>query len=219
MITPSSPFTLATWRREVSRLYAKVRDDSIHTPLVAWDSYRSKRDDLFKTHPESPLKPEIRRDFKQLEYYPYHQTWRTIGRVDQNVENETIQIDLGADGLVCLTRVGRVYFSIDHYQGELCVYWIEGYGGGIFIPFRDATNGKGTYGGGRYLYDTIKGADLGTGSDQIVLDFNYAYNPSCAYDDRWVCPLAPQENWLNLAVEAGEMKYVPSFSTPKESNK
>ncbi|MDX1605233.1 MAG: DUF1684 domain-containing protein [Candidatus Competibacterales bacterium] len=74
----------------------------------------------------------------------------------------------------------------------------------LFLPFLDATSGQGSYGGGRYLYDSIKGADLGAGADTLVLDFNYAYNPSCAYDPRWVCPLAPPENRLPFAVEAGE---------------
>ena len=86
----------------------------------------------------------------------------------------------------------------------LTLFWIDGYGGGLFLPFRDRTNGAETYGGGRYLYDTIKGADLGAGQDEIVLDFNFSYNPSCAYSPRWVCPLAPPENTLPFRVEAGE---------------
>ena len=87
---------------------------------------------------------------------------------------------------------------------RLAVYWLEGYGGGIWLPFTDATSGAETYGGGRYLYDTIKGADLGAGEREMVLDFNYAYNPSCAYDERWSCPLSPPENRLAFAVPAGE---------------
>ena len=80
-------------------------------------------------------------------------------------------------------------------------------GGGIFVPFRDATNGETTYGGGRYLLDTIKGADLGIGMDEIVLDFNFAYHPSCHYNDKYTCPLSPVENRLAMAVEAGEKAY------------
>jgi len=75
----------------------------------------------------------------------------------------------------------------------------------LFLPFRNATSGQKTYGGGRYLYDTIKGADLGIEAEEIGLDFNYDYNPSCAYNNtQWVCPLAPPENRLPFAVEAGE---------------
>ncbi|MDH5246403.1 MAG: DUF1684 domain-containing protein, partial [Betaproteobacteria bacterium] len=73
-----------------------------------------------------------------------------------------------------------------------------------WLPFSDATGGSETYGGGRYLYDTIKGADLGIDGSAIVLDFNFAYNPSCAYDARWSCPLSPSENRLPYAVPAGE---------------
>jgi hypothetical protein len=89
----------------------------------------------------------------------------------------------------------------------LTLYWVEGYGGGLFLPFKDLTNGGKTYGGGRYLYDTIKGADLGAGNGALVLDFNYAYNPSCAYNPRWICPLPPRENALYAAVEAGELAF------------
>ena len=94
----------------------------------------------------------------------------------------------------------------------MTVFRIVGYGGGLFLPFRDGTSGKQTYGGGRYLFDTIKNTDAGCveispGSRHVVLDFNYAYNPSCAYDHRWACPLAPRENWLPVPIEAGEKDY------------
>ena len=76
------------------------------------------------------------------------------------------------------------------------------------MPFRDATNGRDTYGGGRYLYDSIKGADLGATLEVISLDFNFAYNPSCAYNDQWACPLAPSENWLDVEIRAGEKAFL-----------
>ena len=75
---------------------------------------------------------------------------------------------------------------------------------GVFLPFADATRGSETYGGGRYLLDTVKGADLGEADGRLVLDFNFAYNPSCSYDPQWDCPLAPPPNWLRVPVEAGE---------------
>ncbi|MEE8544514.1 MAG: DUF1684 domain-containing protein, partial [Alphaproteobacteria bacterium] len=88
---------------------------------------------------------------------------------------------------------------------ELTLYWIGGYGGGVLLPFRDATSGETTFGGGRYLLDTLKGADLGLAdAGAALLDFNFAYNPSCAYAERWVCPLAPPANHLPTAVPAGE---------------
>ena len=88
---------------------------------------------------------------------------------------------------------------------ELTLYWIEGYGSGLFVPIADATNGSETYGGGRYLIDSIKGADPGLDADgRLIVDFNFAYNPSCSYSPAFVCPLAPAENRLAVSVKAGE---------------
>ena len=102
----------------------------------------------------------------------------------------------------------RRFGVVELEWGTLEVFWIDVYGGGVFIPFRDATSGSLTYGGGRYLLDTIKGADLGmTERGELVLDFNFAYHPSCHYDPRWSCPLAPRENWLTVPIEAGERAY------------
>jgi uncharacterized protein (DUF1684 family) len=98
----------------------------------------------------------------------------------------------------------RAHFTLRGEQLALELQWLESYGGGVFLSFRDATSGKGTYGGGRYLLDTVKGADLGEDEGRLVLDFNFAYNPSCSYDPSWVCPLAPPANRLPSAVEAGE---------------
>jgi uncharacterized protein (DUF1684 family) len=100
--------------------------------------------------------------------------------------------------------VGTVRFRVRDAEAALAVYWFDGYGGGLWLPFTDGTSGDTTYGGGRYLYDTIKGADLGAAAERFMLDFNFAYNPSCAYDERWSCPLAPSENRLPFAVTAGE---------------
>jgi len=89
-------------------------------------------------------------------------------------------------------------------SAALELFWLEAYGGGVFLPFADTTSGETTYGGGRYLLDTIKGADLGVDHGRLVLDFNFAYKPSCSYDPRWVCPLSPASNRVPLAVRAGE---------------
>lgn len=99
-----------------------------------------------------------------------------------------------------LKRIGRIDLPV----GKLELYWIDVYGGGVFLPFRDATSGSSSYAAGRYLLDTVKGADLGGSRDRLIVDFNYAYHPSCAYDPRWLCPLAPRANWLPIAIEAGE---------------
>ena len=114
------------------------------------------------------------------------------------------EIATSGDDALAFTRFGSVSFEIAGLTHELELYWLDGYGGGIFLPFKDATNGAVTYGGGRYLLDTVKGADLGMDGDRMVLDFNFAYNPSCSYDPRWVCPLSPPENKLDIPIEAGE---------------
>lgn len=87
---------------------------------------------------------------------------------------------------------------------SLDLFWLDSYGGGLFVPFADATSGKESYGAGRYVLDTIKGADLGTEDGLLVLDLNFAYQPSCSYDPRWTCPLALPGSRLDVAVHAGE---------------
>jgi uncharacterized protein (DUF1684 family) len=105
-----------------------------------------------------------------------------------------------------------LHFTLDGQQAALAMYWLNIYGGGLFLPFRDTTSPLDSYGGGRYLFDTIKGSDFllapgSSGMERIVLDFNYAYNPSCAYNSRWVCPLAPLENRAAVAIRAGEQNF------------
>jgi uncharacterized protein (DUF1684 family) len=120
------------------------------------------------------------------------------------MEQRSFVLDLAKDGQATLRRFGQVAFELPTGTGSLDLYWIAGYGGGLFLPFGDATNSQETYGGGRYLYDTIKGADLGTTLDSLILDFNYAYSPSCHYNPRWVCPLAPPHNRLGFPIPVGE---------------
>ncbi len=112
----------------------------------------------------------------------------------------------GADAL-SFRRIGFVEIPFpSHGPGVLSLFWMDGYAGGLFLPFRDATSGAQTYAAGRYLLDTAKSADLGgnPARGSLILDFNFAYQPSCAFDPRWSCPLAPPDNRLNLPVRAGE---------------
>lgn len=112
----------------------------------------------------------------------------------------------GGGGAMSLRRIGFVDVPFPAGQRRLGLFWMEGYAGGLFLPFRDATNGHETYAAGRYLLDSAKSADLGGDGARgtLMLDFNFAYQPSCAFDPRWACPLAPPENWLDIAVRAGE---------------
>jgi len=204
MSTPTDFLALADWRRTVAEMYAAVRRAEDARQPEAWRAWRARRDELFRDHAQSPLDAGQRERFAGLPYFAYDPAWRVRGAVELAGDRETFSVDLGADGVIRYTRVARVRFQAGGHAGALSLFWIEGYGGGLFLPFGDATNGGVTYGGGRYLYDAIKGADLGMGDDWIMLDFNYAYNPSCAYSPRWVCPLPPPENRLSFAVTAGE---------------
>jgi len=206
-MTPNDPLTLAGWRRTIAETYAAARQVAASDPERAWREWRAVRDMLFKTHPQTPLAADSLPAFQGLSYYPYDPRWRLTGRVDRPVTVETFNLDLPADGRIHYTRIAQAGFTVGGQAACLSLFWIEGYGGGLFLPFNDATNSAGTYGGGRYLFDTIKGADLGVTPTEIVLDFNFAYNPSCAYDARWVCPLAPRENRLAFAVPAGEQQF------------
>ncbi len=191
--------TLLDWRRRVAAMYAEVRASAERDPAGAAGRFRVERDRLFREHPESPLPPEARAGFRGIPYWSYDPALRFAADVEPlPAEPVTVTSLTGED--FGLQRIGRVRLPI----GVLQVYWIAAYGGGAFIPFRDATSGAETYGAGRYLLDTVKGADLGGSGDRLVLDFNYAYHPSCAYDPRWSCPLAPPANRLAVAVRAGE---------------
>ena len=134
-------------------------------------------------------------------------------RLEPAEAGDPLIIDTGGeDGVITYRRAGWLRFRLGETDCRLTVFSLVGYGGGLFLPFRDATSAKETYGGGRYLFDTVKNTDglslvIERGSPGVTLDFNYAYNPSCAYSPRWACPLAPPENWLTVPVTAGEKTY------------
>ena len=148
-------------------------------------------------------RPANATDFTGLDYFDYDPSARVLATVEP-LEPATLEIATSGEEPFRFTRFGRAGFELGDETLALELYWLEGYGGGLYVPFADATSGDETYGAGRYVLDTIKGADLGVEGDRLVLDFNFAYNPSCAYDPRWVCPLAPPANRLAVAVRAGE---------------
>ena len=190
---------LLDWRRTVSAMYAAVRAGVERDPEGTLAEFRGARERLIREHPQSPIPPGRRAGFAGLHHWPYESALRFEASVEPAEPERLIAHSLDGDPYP-LDRIGHVRLPL----GELEVYWIQVYGGGVFIPFRDTTSGTESYGAGRYLLDTIKGADLGGTGDRLVLDFNYAYNPSCAYDPRWSCPLAPAANWLRVPVRAGE---------------
>lgn len=194
-----SELDLVDWRRRIAALYARVRERRGDDPLAAHADWRSTRDALFRSHPETPLVTGAA--FAGLPYAPYDPAFVWDVPVDTDVDRERFPIDTSGGGGIAFVRIGRVALPI----GSLDVFWLDAYGGGIFLPFRDATSGDTTYGGGRYLLDTVKGADLGGADGRLTLDFNFAYHPSCYYAPRWSCPLAPPDNWLETAVPVGEL--------------
>jgi uncharacterized protein (DUF1684 family) len=188
---------LTDFRAATARMYLDATD---------LKDFRARRDELFGTHPQSAIPAGERAGFAGLRYFEPNDD--AVCEVDLRPEQGEIDIDTGGpDGVVHYERVG----VLDTPYGELSLWWIKAYGGGLFLPVRDGTCGRGTYGGGRYLTDTVKGTHgrglQVLGESRVRLDFNYLYNPSCAYDDEWLCPLAPPENRVSAPIEAGELTY------------
>lgn len=204
-LPPGEWADLLDWKRQVFALYARIRANP--DSADAWWDFRRTRDELFRGHPQSPV-PAGERESVALPYFDYDPQARVLAEIAR-AEEAHYEIATSGDGTYDFTRIATATFGFagDHQALEL--YWLDGYGGGLFVPFRDRTAGMETYGAGRYLFDTIKGADLGMDQGRIVLDFNFAYNPSCAYDPAWVCPLAPPPNRLVVAIRAGE-RYLAS---------
>ncbi|MGK5678260.1 DUF1684 domain-containing protein [Actinoplanes sp. URMC 104] len=186
---------LADYRAAVARMYLAG---------TSLEQFRAERDKLFATHPQSAV--EDRASFTGLRYFPPSDA----AIVEATLRPAPGEIDIdtgGVDGVVHYDRVGILSTPF----GELSLWWIAAYGGGLFLPVRDGTCGHGSYGGGRYLTDTVKGTH-GRGLEvlddtRVRLDFNYLYNPSCAYNDAYSCPLAPPENTVSAPIEAGELTY------------
>lgn len=180
----------------------------------ALQRFRAARDELFRAHPQSPIEPEERLRFTGLRYFEPDPAYRVRAQVEPADGGELVIDTGGEDGAVRYRRAGLLVFELGGRRCTLSVLALVQYAGGLFVPFRDLTSGRETYGGGRYLFDTAKDTDglvleLAPGSTAVTIDFNYAYNPSCAYSPRWACPLAPPENHLPVAVRAGELNYRP----------
>ena len=196
-----------------------VRAEAAADPERAWRTWRDAREELFRKHPQSPVPPGERRAFT-ARHWPYDPRYRieavvqppaqdrgpTLSPAEPMLGGLTLSLPVSTGGEEDFTRIGSVEVALPGGTRSLGLYWMAGYAGGLFLPFRDATNGRETYGAGRYLLDAAKSADLGSGSapGSLVLDFNFAYHPSCAFDPQWSCPLAPPENRLDTRIEAGE---------------
>jgi uncharacterized protein (DUF1684 family) len=206
---------LYDYRCQVAASYRERNQAALagEDPILTLQRFRQERDDLFASHPQSALDEEQKRHFQGLRYFPYNPAMCFPVAVNTNVTPKSHVIAMDAQQSMTMTTIGQVSFTIDGEPVALSLYWLDIYGGGLFLPFRDTTCPQESYGGGRYLFDTIKGSSPvpvsgEQGWKRIMLDFNYAYNPSCSYNDRWVCPLAPAENVLTVAIRAGEMNYL-----------
>ena len=188
-----TPYDVVDWRRRTFALYADVR--AAADPAAAHARWVQARRELFGAHPASPGPP--------APVAAYDAAWRFVVPVEP-AEPERIEVATGTDGVVPFERIGRVRLE---RLGALDVWRLASYGGGVWLPLRDAA--AQTYGGGRYVLDTVKGADLGGDEAGIVVDLNFAYNPSCASDPRWACPLAPPGNVLAAEVPVGELRPDP----------
>ncbi len=203
-------FWLADWRRRVATLYADVRARAATDPQGAWRSWAAGRESLYRTHPSSPV-PVGERDAFRAHHWPYDPTLRFEAVPLAPAEPEPIgalplRLPTSGTSVPPMRRLGSVTVPFDDGPRTLTVFWLDEYAGGLFLPFRDATSGAETYGAGRYLLDSAKSADLGgdPATGTLVLDWNFAYQPSCAFDPKWACPLAPPENRLDRPIHAGE---------------
>ena len=210
---------LADWRRQVSDLYAEIRATAATDPEAAWNHWREVREGLYREHPQSPVPAADREGFR-ARHWPYDATLRFELQVladepakassDASVSGfagfGSLLLPISTGGEQSFTRIGFIDVPFRAGERRLGLYWMAGYAGGLFLPFRDATNGTETYGAGRYLLDAAKSADLGGDMARrtLILDFNFAFQPSCSFDPRWSCPLSPPENRLDIHIEAGE---------------
>ena len=199
-MTARDTLDLLDWKRRVFGLYSEIRSLPAES---GWALWRATRDELFGSHSQSPLPAERRASFEGLSYWPYDPEAHVLASLE-DVEAQPQPVATSGAEAIVFRPFARASFELRGEQLALEVSWLAAYGGGAFLSFRDATSGDESYGGGRYLLDTVKGADLGEGEGRLVLDFNFAYNPSCSYDPGWVCPLAPPANRLSVAMEAGE---------------
>jgi hypothetical protein len=195
--------SLLDWRRRIAALYGEIR--AAASPVDAHARWQEERNRLYTTHRQSPV-PRHQREAFRLRVAPYDPELRFIVPVDSDVARTRIEMPASSGTPMLFERLGVVHLP---GIGNLDVWWLLSYSGGLFVPIKDAGAAVSTYGGGRYLIDSAKGADLGGDDRHLVIDLNFAYNPSCAYDSNWVCPLAPPGNVVSARLLVGELLAEP----------
>jgi hypothetical protein len=167
--------------------------------MTELEEFRQEKDAFFKTHPQSPLLPEQKRDFKGLSYFPENPALRLEVVVEEFNPKDTVHMQTSTGDTQTYQRFGRFKFVVEGQEAALTIYASEH---GFFLPFVDSLAGEETYGAGRYL----EPEPLGRGKFRV--DFNLAYNPYCAYNEKWSCPLTPRENRLKVPIRAGEKDFL-----------
>lgn len=184
------------WQRQMSKLYADVRAERF--PAVAHAGWAAVRDHL---HADHPCSPADRSAFAGLQVAPYDASWRVEARLEA-APPYRLETVAGSGTPVAFERAGVLRTP----WGALDAWQLDSWGGGLWVPVRDRSNGTLSYDGGRYLYDTASGADLGAGPDGgLVVDLNFLYAPPSAHDPRFACPVPPASNVLEVAVPVGEL--------------
>jgi uncharacterized protein (DUF1684 family) len=160
--------------------------------------FRASKDEFFARHPQSPLTTEQKRNFHGLEYFDENQDLQLEVRVEKFSEQKEIMMQTSTGQTQTYTRYGRFKFNVDGQEAELTLYANEH---SFFLPFADSLAGEKTYPAGRYLEPEP------LPDDRFLVDFNLAYNPYCAYNEMWSCPLTPPENRLKVPIRAGEKMF------------
>jgi uncharacterized protein len=171
----------------------------VASPKTELKRFRDEKDHVFAHDPHSPLTEDQRGAFKGLVYFAENPELVINATVDRDVEPGDVPMGTSGGEEQVYQRFGVVRFKVDGEPAQLTLYSSED-SDELFVPFRDTTSGKETYGAGRYL-------EVHAHGDDVAIDFNYAYNPNCAYDPSWSCPLPPIENWLKVPIRAGEKAF------------
>jgi uncharacterized protein (DUF1684 family) len=172
---------------------------------TALERQRENKDEYFGSDPHSPIPPEEREDFEGLSYYPPDPDYRFVDELDEFDEKESVVVGTSTGGEQEYLVWGEFHVEIDGEPVSIQAYKGDSEEDRLWVPFRDETSGEETYGAGRYI--DLEADTHRTGDGEWVLDFNQAYNPTCAYSDRYECPLPPTENWLDVRIEAGEKAF------------
>ena len=166
--------------------------------------FRAEKDDFFRDSDQSPLTLEQQEAFEGLRYFPEDPTYTVVATLELADDAAPVTMVTSKGTVQTFLRVGRLHFTIHDQPAELTLFQ-DAEAQSLFLPFSDATSGAETYSAGRYV--EVEALDKRDGQHRVGIDFNLAYNPYCAYNEDWICPVPPAENHLGIAIRAGEMNF------------